>query len=432
MTRDRLMNVRRADGYLERFGVDALVSSSRENTTYLTNFLSVLYVYDRLSGIVPGGGENFLQTYGVYPRGGEPVLVVPSPLFAAARLTKGVATSIYTYGRDASFSAKEAGLGSSAEGARRPDKEFSTAPEALAAAVRDFAAGPKLGVDLADLHPSSSRALKSSGFSSKDATVLFRFIRMSKSDEELRRLRRAAQVNEAGLQFMLDRIRPGASEAGLAREYSKAIVAEGAAHQPGQVFCPAGPDGSEMLPPRSRKLVSGDLVWIDVICSLDGYYSDTGESSSVGPPDPRQVRVYQAMKEFVQRAEDSVLPGQKPSQLLREVEPIWNRHGLPRPPIMLGHGIGLEPHEHPTIADPRGLGRAPIRDDFIRSTADIPFEEGMVLNFESAFFVRGWGGVHLERTVVLGKSGCKPIAEQPRSLRVAGSEARKGYLSRPD
>jgi Xaa-Pro aminopeptidase len=162
----------------------------------------------------------------------------------------------------------------------------------------------------------------------------------------------------------------------------------------------------------------GDLVWIDVICSHNGYSADTGETASIGKPDPEHVRVYDAMKRVVETAEDVIRPGLKSSELFKEVETIWDRANLSRPPVSLGHGIGLETHEYPKLSAEDNGTDLTIKDGVISVPADIPLEEDMVLNLESAYLVRGWGGIHLEKTVVVGKSKSTPLVEQKRVLRV--------------
>ena len=44
-----LLNEQRAKNFLERYNLDAIVSSSRENTTYLTDFLAVSYIHDKMA-----------------------------------------------------------------------------------------------------------------------------------------------------------------------------------------------------------------------------------------------------------------------------------------------------------------------------------------------------------------------------------------------
>jgi Xaa-Pro dipeptidase len=417
-----LLNESRANRYLEALGLHALISSSRENTSYLTNFLSTTHVQDRMYNVAPGSGENYLQTYGLFPRGGEPVLIIPAAMYVFSQFDEGITDRIYTYGSSLSFTADQ--LKSKARTERRSwrdidaDTIFDTPAAALNAAVKEYVDGPRIGVDYSDLAPTTEKGLAFGKKRLFNATELFRFIRLVKSQEEVRRLRRSADINERGISSMLDAIRSGASEIDLMKDYAQTVVASGARFDEGYVMCPSGPRASEMTHPSQRKMMRGDLVWIDVICFHDGYSSDTGETASIGKPDPEHVRVYDAMKRVVESAEDGARPGVKPSELYEETAAVWDMANLSRPPVSLGHGIGLETHEYPRLSPADREGASAIHDDVISSPMDIPIEEGMVLNLESAYLVKGWGGIHLEKTIVVGKKKNTPIIEHERTLRI--------------
>jgi Xaa-Pro aminopeptidase len=419
-----LLNEPRANAYLERLGLHGLVSSSRENTSYLTNFLSVTHVQDRMYNVAPGSGENYMQVYGLFPRRDKPVLILPAAMYMFSQFENGITDRIYAYGKPISLVEDRLKFEARTEGKDERELDasviFDTPGLALRAAVKEYVDGTRLGVDYSDLAPASEKELLSLGKTRLfNATELFRFIRLVKSPEEIRRLRTSAKINERGMGSMLDAIRPGASEIDLMKAYAETIVSESAKFDPGYILCPSGARGSDMMRPTNRKMKSGDRVWVDVICSHNGYFSDTGESASIGKADPEQVRVYDTMKKVIETAQDAARPGVRPSELSKGVEILWDRANLGRPPITLGHGIGLETHEYPQLSSSNEVGdRAAIHDDAVSSSADIPLEEGMVLNLESAYLVKSWGGVHLEKTVVVGKSGSAPIIEQKRHLRI--------------
>jgi Xaa-Pro aminopeptidase len=415
-----LLNEPRANRYLESSGLDALISSSRENTSYLTNFLSVTHVQDRMYNVAPGSGENYMQTYGIFPRGGKPVLVIPAAMYMFSQFDEGITDQVYAYGRSLAIATGESKTQTASGPLRDIDTDavFETPASALRAVVKEHVSGPRMGVDYSDLAPETVKGLSAGKTRLFNATELFRFIRLVKSPEEMRRLRRSAKINENGMSSMLDAAKSGASEIDLMKAYATAVVASGARFEVGNVMCPSGPRSCYMMRPSKRRMVEGDLVWIDVICFHDGYSSDTGETASIGRPDPGYVRVYDAMKGVIERAQDLARPEVRPSDLCKEVETIWDRAGLSRPPVSLGHGIGLETHEYPKLSHGNGGDVPAIRDDVIASPEDIPLEEGMVLNLESAYLVKGWGGVHLEKTVMVGKKKTIPIIEQERDLRI--------------
>jgi len=68
----------------------------------------------------------------------------------------------------------------------------------------------------------------------------------------------------------------------------------------------------------------------------------------------------------------------------------------------VGHGLGLETHEDPSL-DP---GSA------------IVLEPGMVFTIEPGIYLPGWGGVRIEDDVVVEAGGCRVLSKADRTLRV--------------
>jgi len=64
-----------------------------------------------------------------------------------------------------------------------------------------------------------------------------------------------------------------------------------------------------------------------------------------------------------------------------------------------GHGVGLEIHEHPSIAP-----------------SNYVLERGMVATVEPGLYYRGVGGVRIEDTLVVGEDGCESVFTIPKQL----------------
>ncbi len=68
----------------------------------------------------------------------------------------------------------------------------------------------------------------------------------------------------------------------------------------------------------------------------------------------------------------------------------------------LGHGLGLEVHEKPTLS-PR---------------SDAVLAEGMVVTVEPGIYIPGWGGVRIEDTVMVTAEGSRLLTAVPKELMI--------------
>jgi Xaa-Pro aminopeptidase len=66
----------------------------------------------------------------------------------------------------------------------------------------------------------------------------------------------------------------------------------------------------------------------------------------------------------------------------------------------IGHGVGLQFHEPPTLHP--------------QSTEIV--EEGMVFAIEPAIYIQGWAGIRIEENVAATKDGYENLCLYPRSL----------------
>jgi Xaa-Pro aminopeptidase len=69
----------------------------------------------------------------------------------------------------------------------------------------------------------------------------------------------------------------------------------------------------------------------------------------------------------------------------------------------VGHGLGLEAHEDPSL-DPGGA---------------TVLEEGMVVTIEPGVYLPGWGGVRIEDDLVVEAGGSRMLTRSDRGLMVA-------------
>jgi Xaa-Pro aminopeptidase len=229
-------------------------------------------------------------------------------------------------------------------------------------------------------------------------------IRAVKDLEEIAVMESVAELASAALTEILPLIRPGVFERDLALELEIAMRRRGADDKAFDFIVASGNRGA--LPhgrASSKAIASGDLVTFDFGALCNGYNSDETVTVAVGKPDIKLLEVYSIVKEAHDRAIDAVRPGIPLKDLDKVARSFIEErgygsffgHGL-------GHGIGLEVHERPLVS----------------SRSEDLAEEGMIFTIEPGIYIQGLGGVRIEDTVVVEKSGCRLLTKVSKELQL--------------
>ena len=180
-------------------------------------------------------------------------------------------------------------------------------------------------------------------------------------------------------------------------DFQRKLGAEGAS------FSTIVASGRGALPhgaPGARRLAS-DLVVVDGGALYHGYCSDFTRTVVVGEPTPRQLELYNLVRE----AQEAALAGIRPGMTGKEVDALSRQvirqagygenfgHGL-------GHSLGLAIHEDPRLA----------------MTDETVLEPGMVFTVEPGVYLPGWGGIRIEDVVVVTADGIENFTASPKSL----------------
>jgi methionyl aminopeptidase len=175
-------------------------------------------------------------------------------------------------------------------------------------------------------------------------------------DEDLEGLTRAGRVVAEARQAMLAAVRPGVTTGeldALAREVFRRHGARSAPRLsytfPGSTCISVNDEAAHGIPSLSRNLHAGDLVNLDVSAELDGYFSDTGVSTSVGQASPLAARLLEATEAAQSDAMSAARAGQSLRQIGRAVEARAHRHGFCVIRNLYGHGVGAALHEGPSV-----------------------------------------------------------------------------------
>jgi len=238
-----------------------------------------------------------------------------------------------------------------------------------------------------------------------DAGAEVRRLRARKTAEEIERLERAARLTDDITERVLAELRPGRSELEVAAAVEHEIAVAGA--RPSfETIVQSGPNSAQPhLRPGARRLAAGDLVLLDFGAAFAGYRADTSRTFVMGEPDERQREVHALVLAAHDAAVAAVRPGAAVGDVDEAARAVIRVGGLAGAFIhRVGHGLGLEAHEDPSL-DPGG---------------DTLLEEGMVVTIEPGVYLPGWGGVRIEDDVVVEGAGGRSLTSADRGLRVAG------------
>jgi len=132
-----------------------------------------------------------------------------------------------------------------------------------------------------------------------------------------------------------------------------------------------------------------------------GYMSDMTRMLFMGRPAHRVRTMYNAVLKAQLAALDTVRPGVTAAHVDRAARRVLDAEGLGKEFVhSTGHGLGLEIHEGPR------LGR---RDK-------TKLQRGMVVTIEPGAYIRDFGGVRIEDTVLVTSNGCAVLTPTSKEL----------------
>jgi Xaa-Pro aminopeptidase len=235
----------------------------------------------------------------------------------------------------------------------------------------------------------------------RDATTLFREIRMVKSPAEVALLRTAARINEEALESTIARVRPGMRRDELEILFNTEIARRGGRG----VYLATGQRGTNN---NLGLVLANETLTFDALCEYRNYHGDLGRIAYCGEPRADVVRRMKALQLGCEVVLEKVRPGVSARAMTDAVLAAIRGAGFPGFFFATPHSIGLEHSDH----------RIPIGPTLPGGNGEFVFEENMVFSVDMPYYEIGWGNLHLEDQLLVTRNGVEALTSCDTSLRV--------------
>jgi Xaa-Pro aminopeptidase len=220
-------------------------------------------------------------------------------------------------------------------------------------------------------------------------------LRMVKTPEEQEGIRAAEKLNVEIWNEAKEIFRAGMTEREMARIIKRLMVERGDGEAFETIVC-VGANAAECHHRPDDTVWNGrEPVLVDMGVKLGGYCSDL--TRNLVPKSVRGLyrRVYALVEEANRAAIAAVKPGMTAAKLDKVARDIIKKGGFGKCfGHSLGHGVGYEIHEAPTVS----------------AKSRIVIEPGMIFTIEPGIYLEGNLGVRIEDMVLVTEDGCEVLS----------------------
>lgn len=229
-------------------------------------------------------------------------------------------------------------------------------------------------------------------------------LRVVKDEHEVELLREACAIADRALADLIAAggLRAGRSEREIGRDLDNRMLDLGADAVSFDTIVASGPNSA--IPhhrPTDRVVERGDFLKLDFGATYRGYHSDMTRTFVVGQPADWQREIYQLVADAQRRGREALVPGVDVVRVDRAARDLIAAAGYGEQFAHgLGHGVGLEIHEAPTLSP---LGASTLA-------------ELMPVTVEPGVYLEGRGGVRIEDTLVVRADGPELLTTTTKDL----------------
>jgi len=227
-------------------------------------------------------------------------------------------------------------------------------------------------------------------------------LRLLKDKDEIERTRRACDLARRAFEVVRAKLTREMTEQQVSNELEYQARQFGSRRMSFETIVAVGPRAA--LPharPTARRIGESDFTLIDWGVNEGLYMSDLTRILATARISPKLRKLYGVVLKAQLAGIEAVRPGATCEEVDRAARSVIEQaghgkhfgHGL-------GHGVGLEIHEAPRLA--QGQTR--------------PLKPGMIVTIEPGLYFPGWGGIRIEDDVLVTRNGHEVLTSVPKEL----------------
>ena len=227
-------------------------------------------------------------------------------------------------------------------------------------------------------------------------------MRIIKSEDEVQKVEAAQRIAEAAFSKLLGQLRVGMTEKQVSSVLDFFMMDMGADGLSFDTIAASGINSAcPHAVPTDKQLQKGEFLTLDFGAVVDGYHSDMTRTVVIGEADEEMKNVYNAVwsaNTDAMKAVRADITGKVVDSVARTTLSAWGyeeyfTHGL-------GHGVGLEVHEAPTVS----------------AKSPYTLHEGMIITIEPGVYIPGKFGVRIEDMVLVTADGFRQLSNVQKTL----------------
>lgn len=242
------------------------------------------------------------------------------------------------------------------------------------------------------------------GLKLKPTKKIIENLRQMKTKEEIQYITKAQLLTQKCFEELLKTIKLNQTEFEIAQKLKQIIHSQ--TKEP-LAFDPIVASGPNSALPHyvvgKRKIKKGDTLLFDFGARYKNYCADFSRTIFVGKSSSNQQKTYNLVLSSQQNAFKKIKNGVKAKKVFEAAQEIFIKDRVEDFFIhSLGHGIGLEVHEGPSLSKKS--------KDKLQTNMVFSVEPGLYFN---------WGGIRIEDLVTINEKGSKLLGNQARFIELA-------------